>query len=577
MSEQQVVQKIVKEYFNSAVIIDDDLELITNNTDNLAVLTESDLNFEGTDQVLEHGEQKAITEFEEENDEEENLNTPFETYQEFIKEGFVIMPWRYTDKKDIGALKRTLNNSKLLIVDWNLEPSSFDKSTMGEVAIEIINNFISSKKGLKCAVIYTREDTQSVQEKLRSTFVCKKIKGFKKGEDLFVFEEKDSEAPKSLFGIIMTKNTKPENIIKNISQILLESKSTTIHLMESANLLNANLSKSMTNFNAPFEKVLFSQMITSNLSNTKVSQFINETLVSSVIENDNSAFDGERKNFLFESKKQKIVKKLNMIMDLSNNRVKSVDKLFDLLNLTSKIKNHIISLFENNDFIKKLVYDLENSNSVEAFKTKLFSILNEYLKHKKLNSKDFNKIENDTLFLILFLDDYESQEEEKFIESFQQQSLNFTKILKFISLEDKKIKTGSVIKNSNDEEYLLCITPLCDTERPASINNKYKFLVGEKINKPSENDLKNNKNGCYLMPLPVGDELIYIKWNFFDTCTIELSELEEKESLITLKKDYIQNIINRYIAYQSRAGINEIFYKESNYISNFMKLMENKL
>ncbi|WP_214772385.1 response regulator receiver domain [Exiguobacterium sp. s39] len=580
MSEQQVVQKIVKEYFNSAVIIDDNLELVTNKIDNQDTLTDNDLGIGSSDEIFwEQSEEDDSIESDKQN--EENLNTPFETYQEFIKEGFVIMPWKYNDKNDIGVLKNTLNNSKLLIVDWNLEPSSYDNSTMGEIAIEIINNFISSKKGLKCAVIYTQEDTQSVQAKLQSTFACKKIEGFEE-EDLFIFEEKDSEPSKSLFGIIMTKNTKPENIIKNIAQILLESKSITIHLMESANALNANLGKSMTNFNAPFEKVLFSQMITSNLSNNKVSQFINETLVSSVIENDNTIFESEKRNFLFETKKMNIVKKLNIFeKDLDNhtktdNHKKSLEELVELLNLISKLNTQVIKLFKNYNFIKDLVNNLENSNSVECFKNKLSDMLKKHLPEDVVKGKYFDRIKGDTLFLILFLDDYNAQEKEKFIESFKQQSLNFTKILKFISLGDKKIKTGSVIKNLKDDSYLLCITPLCDTERPASINNKYKFLIGDKIDKPSRDDLKNNKNGCYFMPLPLDEELIYIKWNFFDTCTIELSDLDEKESLLTLKKDYIQNIMNRYIAYQSRAGINEIFYKESNYISNFMKLMENE-
>lgn len=579
MSEQQVVQKIVKEYFNSAVIIDDNLELVTYQIDNQDVFTDSDLGIENSNEFF--WEQLEEDSIEPDKKNEENLNTPFETYQEFIKEGFVIMPWKYTDKNDIGILKNTLNNSKLLIVDWNLEPSSYDKLAMGDIAIEIINNFISSKKGLKCAVIYTQEDTQSVQAKLEDTFACKKIEGFGE-EDLFIFEEKDSEPFKSLFGIIMTKSTKPENIIKNISQILLENKSITIHLMESANALNANLGKSMTNFNAPFEKVLFSQMITSNLSNNKVSQFINETLVSSVIENDNVNFEGEKRNFLFETKKRNIVKKLNTFeKDLddqtkTNSHKELLDELVKLLNLVPKVKTQVIKLFERNEFIKDLVDNLENSNSVKCFKDKLSDILNKNLPEEIVSGKQFDKIKDDTLFLILFLDDYNSQDGEKFIKSFKQQSLNFTKILKFISLGDKKIKTGSVIKNLTDERYLLCITPLCDTERPASINNKYKFLIGDKIDKPSKDDLKNNRNGCYFMPLPLNEELIYIKWNFFDTCTIELSDLDEKESLLTLKKDYIQNIMNRYIAYQSRAGINEIFYKESNYISNFMKLMENE-
>lgn len=568
MSEQQVVQKIVKDYFSSAVIIDDNLELGTNQPDIQKEFSESDFELENPYEFLDEDESKLEAAPASESHYEESLNTPFETYQEFIREGFVTLPWKYTNKEDINVLKNTLDNTKLLIVDWNLEPS-FDKSKMGDIAIEIINSFVSSKKGLKCAVIYTQEDSHSVQSKLENTFICKKIEESETGEDLFIFEEREGANPKSLFGIIMSKKTNPENIIKSIAQILLNNKSITIHLMESANLLNTNLNRSMTNFNTPFEKVLFTQMVTSNLSNSGISQFINETLISSVIEGDKSDFDGDRSNFLFEVKRRNLIKKLNHLDQAC------IEPLMNLLNISSKLaKNKIPSLFNDCKFILELKRDVECSASVEDLREKLSILLKNKVEDGIVNNRDkFLNLINDVLLFTLFLDDYNFEEEEKFVKSFQSQSLTFTKILKFITIGDKKIKTGSIIKNPSDGKFLLCITPLCDTERPEVVENKYKFLVGDKIDKPTPENLKNNKGNCYYMPLPLEEELFYVKWNFFDTCTVELSKIEEIESLITLKKDYIQNIINRYIAYQSRAGINEIFYKESNYISNFKNLI----
>jgi hypothetical protein len=566
MSEQQVVQKIVKDYFSSAVIIDDNLELGTNQYESQEEFSDSDFGIKDPYEFLtEESEQEAAPASE--NQYEESFNTPFETYQEFIREGFVTLPWKYTNKEDISVLKKSLDNSKLLIVDWNLEPS-FDKSTMGDVAIELINSFISSNKGLKCAVIYTQEDAHSVQAKLENTFICKKIEESDTGEDLFIFEERDSANPKSLFGIIMSKKTNPENIIKNIAQILLNNKSITIHLMESANLLNTNLNRSMTSFNTPFEKVLFTQMVTSNLSNNKISQFINETLISSVIESDNSELDRDRSNFLFEVKRRNLIKKLN---DFDQT---CIDPLMKLLNVDSNPgKNKIPLLFTNSQFISELKLDVENSVSLKILKEKLSNLLRNNVEEGIVNNRSkFINLNNDVLLFTMFLDDYNSEEEAQFVESFQKQSLTFTKILKFISFGDKKIKTGSIIENPSDGKYLLCITPLCDTERPEEVGNKFKFLVGDKIDKPTQENLKNNKSNCYFMPLPIEEDLFYIKWNFFDTCTIELSDIEE-ESLIILKKDYVQNIINRYIAYQSRAGINEIFYKESSFISNFKNLI----
>lgn len=60
---------------------------------------------------------------------------------------------------------------------------------------------------------------------------------------------------------------------------------------------------------------------------------------------------------------------------------------------------------------------------------------------------------------------------------------------------------------------------------------------------------------------------------FFNVTSMDEQELRNKyQKLIVLKKDYVQNIINRYIAYQARAGVNELFFKEA-YRNNFVDLL----
>ncbi|WP_227394988.1 response regulator receiver domain [Jeotgalibacillus aurantiacus] len=567
MTKQSIVENIVKDYFNSAVIIDDNLELSP--SESVSQETFSNANLKIGEYEFYDDDSKSEAAIASEINYNENLSTPFETYQELIRGGFVTLPWKYVEKDDINILRNALNNSKLLIVDWNLEPSSIDKSSMGERAIEFINSFVATKKGLKCAVIYTQEDVHSVQKKLEGSFLCKKILEDENGEDLFIFEEKENVNSKSLFGIIMTKKADPESIIKNISKIMLTNKSLALHLMESANLLNKNLNSSITSFNTPFEKVLFTQMVTSNLKNDKISVFINDTLISSVIEGDNSEFNSNESNFLFAMKRR------NLIKSLTDYNEAYTQPLMKMLNIDTKpSKNKIPNLFKKSDFRTEFIKIIEKSNSLDDLKNNISSFLKEHVEKEIVaDQKKFFSLTNDVLFFTLFIDDYSSEKEDEFVESFQKQTLAFTKILKFISPSDNSIKTGSIINNLSGEDYLLCITPLCDIERPEKVGNKFKFLVGEKVQKPKIDELKNTKNNCYFMPAPLESDLFYIKWNFYDTCTISLSELEEKRALITLKKDYIQNIINRYIAYQSRAGINEIFYKESNYISNFKNLI----
>lgn len=55
----------------------------------------------------------------------------------------------------------------------------------------------------------------------------------------------------------------------------------------------------------------------------------------------------------------------------------------------------------------------------------------------------------------------------------------------------------------------------------------------------------------------------FIRWDFYHVISMKKEEvLRDCEKISTLRKEYIQNIINRYISYQARAGVNELFSKK---------------
>lgn len=171
-----------------------------------------------------------------------------------------------------------------------------------------------------------------------------------------------------------------------------------------------------------------------------------------------------------------------------------------------------------------------------------------------------------------------------FKDSFLEETITFTRMMKFYS-ESNVVQTGTIIKRkdriSGNDSFYFCITPVCDIARLNLIGNKYKFLVGTRVNQLDDNTLKNSsaKEHCTSVPDINNKQLIFIKWKFYEVETISKDTIEKEIQTKTtqiignMKLDYSQSIINKYIAYQSRAGVYEMFYKESDYIPNFFNII----
>lgn len=554
MSEmEQVVNNIVKEYFNTAVIIDDQLEPIIDIGEAIEEIMDDDI----AEVELYDGNQELIAVTNEANL-DDYVSEANEAFNEFVKEGFVTLPIKFNINYSLSYLLNPIKNSRLLILDWNLEDTK-NPDEMGKKAVEILDLFSNVKTGLRCSVIYTREDLDEVRVKIETEYYCREIKE----SEIIYFEHKEQNGGSSFFGFIMSKNIQASNIISEISKILIEDKSITLHLMESSNYLNQNLNKSIKYFNAPFEKVLFTQMISSEISDTNVSEFINDKLLKNVFEGHYKNRETSPHNFIYLNKRNKLLQKLK-----DNIHIDQVNEILAMLSITKKQHKSIISDYITTEKKQSLYELLLDANTLDFFIGKLKRIiaLDYHIQEDKIL-----QIFNPFLIFIMVLADYTNKEEYK--ESFYKQTVYFTKLLKFIDFDDREIKTGSIIKR-DDVTYLLCITPVCDVARIQNIDNKLKFIVGEIKNEVDANQLKNNSDKYYTMALPIDDELKYIRWNFYNSITITYNEANENTYINTLNREYTQSLINKYISYQSRAGIEEIYYKESNYINNFIELIK---
>ncbi|NMF01148.1 response regulator receiver domain [Aneurinibacillus aneurinilyticus] len=571
------IKNVVKEYFDNAVIIDDELNLFQEGpfdsrdytvsdqeidesliSDQLAVFEE----FTAGQEQQGAGVEEALVK-EALAEETLFLERPNDTFKEFVKEGFVTFPFQYKSDGDeneqIEEISKVLANAKILIIDWNLEAGRIVDP--GQATKKIINKFIENEKGLKCAVIYTREDCKEVINSLGDSFEIL-------SEDELFFQDKKEDGSHSLFGFVMSKDISPNEIISKISEILVKDKSATIHFMSCANNLDKNMGVALSKFNAPFENVIFTQLLTAKVPYERVPDFLNSTLLSTII--NIRTEENEDTNIMFKVKKQRMIE----LIEKCSIDPDDIDKLLEIVsagNQNGKVK----SLLTNASFLVdvKSVLIPEELKSLKEFESALYKLISENYADGMGKPKLNDTIKALTLVLLLAESYYNTNKKEHFADSFKNEVTNFTKLLKYADDNCSSIQTGTIIKSKENEEFLLCITPFCDTFRIEEIESKYKFLVG-KINDYDPDKVKNQSEKCEYMSVPYNDEVLFIKWDYYHTYTLNKEDITESkyEKVAVLKKEYIQKTMNRYVSYQSRAGVDELFYKESDYTKYFTKL-----
>ncbi|UED69447.1 response regulator receiver domain [Brevibacillus sp. HD3.3A] len=576
MNEIQQVESIVKGYFDNAIIIDDEMNLYV---EKVHKLSNDDLG-ELPDDIDEEDTVNEETRIEVaagiEPTEDDLSNRPLKLLRQLTTDGFITYPYKFNDddtETQIEFLSKILRTSKLLFIDWNLEgylPESPERP--GKAALEIIKTYSNHTNGLKCVVIYTQEDSTTVLEQLTNDFELI-------DEENFFFQERDGGDGNSLFGFVMRKSVEPQEIITKISSILLKDKCIPLHVMDSASRLEKSIANVIYKFNAPFEKVLLTQMLSLDIKNDGIPKFLDETLLSNILSDE---LPLDPKNFLFSAKREKIREKMQ-----SNQITYEIIKhLCDTFNF--KGKDSIADLFKKQSFLTGLkeIFSDVNVRSFEHLNNRISEILDSSM------SKKINDIILMTVLAVYFIEETDKE----FKTSFLTQTYYFTKLLKYIDTSHDRINTGSIfkmsvprlarntrnkryVKNTNkryDYKYLLCITPFCDTHRPSvKVDNNFKFIVGT-IVEPESTYLKNmgENYACIAVPFDREKTIKFIKWDFYNVVSYRYDEVMSRcEKIATLKRSYIQNIINKYISYQSRAGVNELFFKET-YRDTFVNFLK---
>ena len=145
-----------------------------------------------------------------------------------------------------------------------------------------------------------------------------------------------------------------------------------------------------------------------------------------------------------------------------------------------------------------------------------------------------------------------------------------------------KLHFGDVLikKNGNGGyDYLLCLMPPCDIFRPDKTKFKIVYVRGVEVqNKDLHEKMKENAHLSFL-PVKNGskEEIRYINWRFFDVMQFDLKKPAGYEELCkwkrpyTMDEPYARQIANKFTAYFSRAGVDELFIKSENNLRRIFK------
>lgn len=137
--------------------------------------------------------------------------------------------------------------------------------------------------------------------------------------------------------------------------------------------------------------------------------------------------------------------------------------------------------------------------------------------------------------------------------------------------QDVRIGVHGTVKTTDIVRY--CITPACDILRPSKVGGCLKFVRGHRFTgegiKTLEKLEPNLPESIVRFRYASGGRQYLVRLNLADVESIKLVEAngdpdlvradwKDWQSVLRLKAPYAHNILNKYLAYQSRSGIEDI-------------------
>ena len=132
-----------------------------------------------------------------------------------------------------------------------------------------------------------------------------------------------------------------------------------------------------------------------------------------------------------------------------------------------------------------------------------------------------------------------------------------------------KLHFGDILVNTEKSQFLMCITPPCDVYMPSKAEFNISYILGKLF----DGEDLGEKNHISLYPdidqkSADKSKIVRILWNFHKGIRFDLSNEEELKKLCEYEREYrfeeqyARQIANMYIAYYSRAGVDDLFIKK---------------
>ena len=563
MSGFIIPESIIKGYLNSFVFVDDK---IAQEPVGEVVSTEENEIIESETEEFEDIVVPGTPSEERKHTKEYDVSLSQEVYDSISAGGCLCDLFKFEISK-LEQCKEVCKNCDVVILDWELSRDEGHQS-----ALEIIKS-LYEENGLRFTYVYTViKDLNSIKSEIERFLDVPCIGNYSDFhvDSLYFFvRSKDSD-----------EGVKPQDILESVlgaisekykglmSTFVLDFASTIkkqlpVVLKRYDEKIDSSIINLMAGMNEEYFYRIFSQIILSDLEYAILSKITSSPVIDKAKISDficQSSFIQELREAT-ESKNQEKMEELGI-------------KVLSLLAAVFQ-KNCCVSSGAGSDGMKEVILD---PNEFLKSMNKSLEKVSLPKKIKGLKDEKINYLAAPyQLFPILcYLSLYDSEEEIKACASNLLEAHNrFQYLLNTVREEasSSSLTQGTILKDG--DTYYLCITPLCDIIRPTKIQNRYTFMLGEKISQEEVAFVNRDRNDISI--IYENSSPVTIRWNLFDIISLKISDttlnkpvklktvdnLEEDSDsgekelhfVGQLRLDYALSLLDRGLARLGRVGI----------------------
>ncbi|MGN7360436.1 response regulator receiver domain [Paenibacillus sp. SAF-054] len=534
----------------------------------------------------------------------QQLNEYFEAFDlvyNLNKLGYKVSPYYYENKTNLEELSLIIERSHLTIMDWELDESK------GNTTLQLLDLLFKKSNKMKLFIIYTKDPAvarKSIVDKFNSDvqemFVDikdKEVYGFQTTNSLIIICKKRELEAEQILNVFIDKLV---NLFGFFPFVFFDT----------INKITEKSAQILKKFSFPFDNALMLQLHSSGLDmedySEVVSRMVNNHITQSIDVN-NKIFikisDGwktnakkllEQNDEVIANKVSDAINELIRIQDSKKTGIKNKSYIELALHVNPKKWREYFEVLSQADLTKQNVL----VNVCEIIYADILSIMAE-LHYKEMGINGLPEAADlqvkDTMLsllrenlhteatkwlkpiipsVILFIigDEADSKKVNdsvnELVHLMKITSYDNTSIkeIEHFSTDETKINnyfnTGDILFKG-DGELLLCISPQCDVFRPKKVGFKLKFIKGKIERYDSARTLGGNEHLSIIPDPEDRAKLICVIWKLSDSNTVKIKDLKDYTRPYRLMNNYIQQIVNSYIAYHSRAGVDEVFIKGS--------------